>query len=193
MKNAVIIQGAGETPDSFWLPYVKNELEKRGYSVWLPQLPQNDHEKNEDNMPVEVVVPFLLKNWTYDAETVIVTHSAGGPIALALLEVLEKPIKQAILVAAYITPLPPPAAIKALQDSYDYRAIYKNCGEFIFINSDNDPYNCSDEQGRAMMDRLGGTLIVKHGEGHMGSGTYKQPYKEFPLLLKLIDGENWGK
>jgi hypothetical protein len=32
-----------------------------------------------------------------------------------------------------------------------------------------------------MFDHLGGTQIIKHGEGHMGSDTFKQPYKEFPL------------
>jgi hypothetical protein len=37
-----------------------------------------------------------------------------------------------------------------------------------------------------MFDHLGGTLIVRHGEGHMGSDSFNQPYKEFPLLEKLI-------
>jgi hypothetical protein len=36
-----------------------------------------------------------------------------------------------------------------------------------------------------MFDNLGGMQIVLH-EGHMGSTYYNQPYKEFPLLLKLI-------
>jgi hypothetical protein len=39
-----------------------------------------------------------------------------------------------------------------------------------------------------MLDKIGkGKLIVMKGEGHMGSDTFKQPYKEFPFLLKLID------
>lgn len=37
-----------------------------------------------------------------------------------------------------------------------------------------------------MLDHLGGMQIIKHGEGHMGSDKFKQPYKEFPLLIKLI-------
>jgi hypothetical protein len=59
--------------------------------------------------------------------------------------------------------------------------------DIIFINSDNDPWECTDIQGRIMFDHLGGTQIVLHGEGHMGSGTFKQPYKDFPLVAKLID------
>ncbi len=38
-----------------------------------------------------------------------------------------------------------------------------------------------------MFDHLGGTQIIKHGEGHMGSDTFTQPYREFPLLVQLID------
>ncbi|AAO90745.1 hypothetical protein [Coxiella burnetii] len=30
-------------------------------------------------------------------------------------------------------------------------------------------------------------MIIRHGEGHMGSNVYKQPYEEFPFLLKIIE------
>jgi predicted alpha/beta hydrolase family esterase len=74
-----------------------------------------------------------------------------------------------------------------LQDDYDWKKIKKNVKEIIFINSDNDPWGCNDIEGRYMFDHLGGTQIILHGEGHMGSDTFKQPYKEFPLLVKLIE------
>jgi hypothetical protein len=45
MKNAILLHGAGDSPNSFWLPYVKRELEKVGYQVWSPQLP--DKVSNE--------------------------------------------------------------------------------------------------------------------------------------------------
>lgn len=43
MKNAIILMGAGENQESFWLPWLKRELEKKDYKVWLPQLPDNDN------------------------------------------------------------------------------------------------------------------------------------------------------
>jgi predicted alpha/beta hydrolase family esterase len=63
--------------------------------------------------------------------------------------------------------------------------IRSHAEQFVFINSDNDPWGCDDKQGKIMREKLGGELIVLH-EGHMGSTTYNQPYKEFPLLLDLI-------
>jgi len=36
-----------------------------------------------------------------------------------------------------------------------------------------------------MAGKVGGKLIVMH-DGHMGSSYFNQPYKEFPLIMRLI-------
>lgn len=61
-----------------------------------------------------------------------------------------------------------------------------------YVKSDNDPWSCDDKQGKRMFDKLGGTLIVRHDEGHMGSDSFNQPYKEFPLIIKLVENKLWG-
>lgn len=94
----------------------------------------------------------------------------------------------AILVSGYARPKGEKKdAEKILQPSYNWKKIQSHVKDIIFINSDNDPWGCNDVEGMYMFDHLGGTLIIKHGEGHMGSDVFKQPYKEFPLLVKLID------
>ena len=52
------------------------------------------------------------------------------------------------------------------------------------MNSAVDPYGCDAGQGRAMFDRVGGTLIVRI-DGHFGD--YNQEYPTFELLDRLID------
>lgn len=181
MKNAIILQGAGETTESFWLPWLKSELEKRDYEVLLPQLPDNNDPQLKKNLP------FVLENGKFTKETIVISHSAGCPLTLSVLGNLNVQIKQAILVAGYCSPLPgKDAANKILQESYDWDKIKKNVKDIIFINSVNDPWGCDDKQGRKMFDNLGGTLIINN-EGHMGSDSFNQPYKEFPFLLKLIN------
>jgi predicted alpha/beta hydrolase family esterase len=124
----------------------------------------------------------------YDKDTVLIGHSAGAPLILSVLENITTPVRLAILVAGYARPKGEKMEEeKILQDSYNWSKIMKNCREFVFINSDNDPWGCNDVEGRHMFDHLGGTQIIKHGEGHMGSDTFKQPYKEFPLLVKLVE------
>lgn len=185
IKNAIILQGAGETQESFWLPYVKKELEKRHYKVWFPQLP------GIDNPQLKEILPFVLKNGKFTKETVIIAHSAGCPLTLNVLENIDVRIKQAILVAGYSSPLPE-GANDILWEKYDWEKIKSNVENIIFINSDNDPWGCDDKQGKRMFDKLGGTLIIKHGEGHMGSDSFNQPYKEFPLIIALVEDKLWG-
>lgn len=191
MKNAILLQGAGETQESFWLPYLKIELEKRGYEVWLPQLPGIDNPKLKE------ILPFVLKNGNFDKDTVIVAHSAGVPITFSVLENTKTKIKKAVLVAGLTEPSTSDPDINKwqenfLQKAYDWQKIKSNCQEFVFVASVNDPWGCNDKQARKMFNELGGTLIINDDQGHMGSDKFKQPYKKFPLLVKLVDEKLWG-
>lgn len=104
------------------------------------------------------------------------------------MENIDVKIHKAILVAGYARPngkekLPE----KILQDSYDWEQIKNNAKDIVFINSDNDPWGCDHQEGQYMFERLGGTLIIRHGEGHMGSDSFNQPYKYFTLLEKILE------
>ncbi len=166
MKNVVILHGTGETDQSFWFPYIKTGLVKRGYQVSIPLLPDADQPALQKWLPVAL-------NETYTEETILLGHSAGCPLQLSVLENINVQIKQAILVSGYARPIgkkPKPEPI--LQEKYNWDKIKNNVKEIIFINSDNDPWGCTDVEGRYMLDNIGGTLIIPKGEGHMGSDTF---------------------
>lgn len=179
MKNAIILHGTGTKKDEFWFPYLKNELKKLGYDVWLPQLPNDEHPNLNEWLP------FILSNGTFNEETVLIGHSAGSQVILSVLEHMDVTIRRAILVAGYAKLLRQDATGENSEEPH-WTAIKSHAKEFIFINSDNDPWSCDDTQGKIMVDNLGGRLIVRH-DGHMGSTTYNQPYTEFPLLVELIN------
>jgi|WetSurMetagenome_2_1015567.scaffolds.fasta_scaffold677253_1 uncharacterized protein len=180
MKNAIIFHGSGSTPNDVWYPWLKKKLEEEGYKVSVPVLTA------DDPAPLDIWLPLALKE-NYDEQTVIVGHSSGAPLILSILENLNVKIKQVILVAGFVTPLPVDKGHNPiLQNSYNWEKIKNNVNDIIFINSDNDPWGCDDKQGGLMHEKLGGTLII-NSEGHMGSETFNQPYKEFPFLLTLID------
>lgn len=155
----------------------KKPRERESYKVWVPHLP------NAETPDLKKQVPFVLKNWKINKETVLIGHSAGSPLILAILEEIKIKIKKAVFVAGYVDPEKRPRLI--LKPKYDWGKIKNNCQEFVFINSTNDPWGCNDVQGRKMFDKLGGLQIINN-DGHMGSNSFKQPYKQFPLLLKLI-------
>jgi len=180
MKNAIILHGTGDSPDDFWFPYLRKELERKGYSVWLPQLP------NAQKPNVKDWLAFILENEKINNKTVLIGHSAGAQIILSLLAKSDTKVKQAILVSGYAKPLPKDINSEMNKDEYDWEAIRGKAGQFIFINSDNDPWGYDDKQGKIMVEHLGGKLIVRH-EGHMGSTKFNQPYKKFPLIVELIE------
>ncbi|HZE87473.1 MAG TPA: alpha/beta hydrolase [Methylomirabilota bacterium] len=182
MKNVVILHGTGETPEYMWLPWLKKELEKKGYSVSIPQLPDTDHPTLTNWLPAA-----LKEN--YNEETILIGHSAGGPLQLSVLENINVKIKQAILVAGYARRKgEEKVADPIVQKIYDWKKIADHVDDIIFVNSDNDPWGCNDIEGRYMLDTISkGKLIVMKGEGHMGSEKFNQHYNKFPFLLKLVD------
>ncbi|MBI4080447.1 MAG: alpha/beta hydrolase [Candidatus Levybacteria bacterium] len=182
MKNAIILHGTGCNPNSFWQPSIKKFLESKGYSVWVPQLP------DADKPDLKKWLPFVLKDGVFSNETILIGHSAGGPLVLSVLQNINVTVHKAILVAGYARPKSEKKESEPiLQNDYDWPKIKGNVRDIIFINSDNDPWGCDHKEALYMFEHLGGTLIIREGEGHMGSDSFKQPYTRFPLLEKLLD------
>ncbi|MBN1619067.1 alpha/beta hydrolase [Candidatus Dojkabacteria bacterium] len=126
MKNAIILHGTGDSPKSFWFPWLKNELENDGYQVWTPQLP------DADNPQIKKWLPFILENAKIDKDTVIVGHSAGATVILALLEAIDIQIKQAISVAGYCYNDEDPND-PIIKKEYNWDKISKNTQELFLL------------------------------------------------------------
>ncbi len=173
-RRAIIFHGTGGNPDVAWYPWLAGRLTARGYEVEVPHYPGVNVE------PIAEFLPQVLAAHKFDEETVLVGHSGGAALLLALLEHVT--VDQAILVAGYCT-RPNDSEEPVLLSRYDWDAIRAHVRDPYFINSRNDPYGCDDTQGRAMFDRVGGTQIVRD-DGHFGD--YNQVYDEFPLLDRLI-------
>ncbi|MFF5292167.1 alpha/beta hydrolase [Paractinoplanes globisporus] len=173
-RRAIIFHGTGANPSVAWYPWLAKRLAERGFEVEVPHYPGLNVE------PIAEFLPGVLAAHTFDEHTVLVGHSGGAALLLALLE--HVPAEQAFLVAGYCT-RPNDSEEPVLQESYDWDAIRSHAREFYFINSLRDPYGCDAGQGRTMFERLGGTQIVRN-DGHFGD--YGQDYDEFPLLDRLI-------
>ncbi|UJP09529.1 alpha/beta hydrolase [Microbacterium sp. KUDC0406] len=175
-RSAIIFHGTGGRPDVAWYPWLDGRLTDRGYRVERPSYPRINVD------PIAEFLPTVLAAHDFDAETVLIGHSGGAALLLALTEHLETPVAQTILVAGYATKVNE-SEEPVLQDSYDWERIRANAGDLYFINSVVDPYGCDANQGRLMFDRLGGTQIVRD-DGHFGD--WNQQYDTFELVDRLI-------
>lgn len=185
MKTAILLHGTGgNDKDYFWFADTKKHLETYGYRVWWPQLPHADEPVFEETLKfVQDNIP------TYGKQTIVIGHSSACPLILSWLQSVKQPIKQAVLVAGYYQPLPDGATSLLQTKSFDWQAIKSACNEIIMINSDNDPWGCDDKQARPTAQKLDARFVFAKGQGHMGSGTYNQPYREFSLLKELLATE----
>jgi predicted alpha/beta hydrolase family esterase len=176
--NVIIFHGTDEKPENYWYSWLKKELITRGLSVEVPYYPELNKSSLSD------FLPKVLNSHKFNNQTILIGHSAGAPLILSILQNVDTEINKAILVAGFSEPY---SELKdpILQDKYEWDKIKGHAKEFIFINSDDDPWGCDDKQGRKMFNKLGGTQIIRH-DGHFGSGVNNQEYAKFPLLKNLV-------
>lgn len=182
MKNALILHGTANNLQGNWFPWLKTELEKRGWKVWAPDLPQADRPNTKRYNQ------FILNNkdWQFDQETVIIAHSSGGAAALGLLQHLPKRVRidTCVLVGAFGKNLGWKEVEGLFVEPVDFSEIKQRARRFILIYSDNDPY-VPLEHGRWLVQQLNAKLIIKPGQGHFNLETGPE-YKQFPLILELL-------
>ena len=76
----VILHGRNGTSKNYFYPWLKQELEKTGAEVFLPDLP-NTQEPNDEEQ-----ADYVINNIPLDRNTTIITHSFGGIVAMRILE-----------------------------------------------------------------------------------------------------------
>lgn len=93
-KRVLIIHGYGVNSEGCFYPWLKSELEKMGYVVDLPSLPDSDPN-------IDVQIDYIMENYP-DKMDIIIGHSLGSVAALKLIEKLDYKIDDLILVSGFI-------------------------------------------------------------------------------------------
>lgn len=176
--NAIIIHGTYGNPKGNWFPWLKLELEKRNFKVYIPEFPTPENQNLENWFKV-----FDKYEKYLDENSIIIGHSLGVAFILNVLEKLNHQINAAFLVAGFIGLLNNPD-FDVLNKTFtvkefDWKKIRKNCKQFFVYNSDDDPY-VPLEKGKEITENLGTELIIVKGAKHFGK-------TKFPLLLKDIE------
>lgn len=179
-KRVFVIHGWGGNPDGGWKPWLRSELEKKGFAVTMPQMPSPDFPKMEDW--VGTLAKLIGKP---DENTYLVGHSLGVVTVLRYLESLKG--KERIGGAVLVAGLAMNTHISELQsffpkESYDWAAIRQHCSKFITINSDND-YYIPLEHGEEFKGKLGAEMIVMEEHGHFSSA---DGFTELPVVLQSV-------
>ena len=178
-KRVFIVHRWSGSPSVDWYPWLKGQLERKGFNVSVLEMPNTD-------------VPEV-KSWTEmlrkavgkpDTDTFLVGHSVGCITILRYLESLptEAKVGGTVMVAGFTDDM----GFKELSNYFtkpiDWNAIKSHCKRFVAIHSDNDPY-VKLKYGDVFKNELGAELIIEHNKGHFGE---EQPMLELSSALAAV-------
>lgn len=188
MKRIIIVHGWDGTPDEGWFPWLKNELEAKGFEVIIPQLPDTGSPR------IQKWVPALAAAvGTPNEETYFVGHSMGCQTIARYLEGLpeDQNVGGAVFVAGFFKRL------MGLEDDSDVREtdqhwlgspldlakVRVHLPKSAAIFSDDDPWVPLENQDD-FRNQLGSEIIIEHNKGHFSGG--RDGAMELPIVLEKV-------
>jgi predicted alpha/beta hydrolase family esterase len=177
MKRVFIVHGWSFNPKSYWIPWLKKELESKGFSVTVPEMP------NTDEPEIDAWVNQLSKIvGKPDKDTYFIGHSIGCQTIMRYLEKTNSPVGGAVFVGGWFT-------LNGLEDEeveeiakpwletpIDYEKVRKNC-KITAIFSDNDPFVEINNAELFKKNVDANTILVKK-QGHF------ETQKQIPIILE---------
>ena len=144
-RNYVILHGFTATPKEDFHPWLKEQLESKGCFVQVPEMP------NTNNPTEQEQVDFVLKNCTFDENTVLLGHSLGSVVAMKVVEKLKTKIAHLLIVGGFIDPhfIDKERNFKnRFIWKFDFKKIKNQVGEITLLHDINDSIVSIDQVTR---------------------------------------------
>ncbi len=169
-KRIFIIHGWDGCPEEGWFPWLKKELEIRGFDVFIPQLPKPDEPRINNWVPkIKEVVAIP------DEKTYFVGHSMGCQAIARYLEILPENIKVggAVFIAGFfkrLANLEDDDVVRSVVEEWlktpiNLQKVKTHLKKSVAIFSDDDPYVPMDNK-EEFADVLGAKIVIEHNMGH---------------------------
>ena len=183
-KRVIIVHGWDYYPEDGWYPWLKKELEARGFKVIVPRLPEPEAPRIQNWVPVLAKAVGEINEQTY-----FVGHSLGCQTIARYLESLPegKMAGGVVFVAGFFKRLTNSGDDEEAQEIARHwletpinlgrvRMHFKNS---IALFSDNDQSVSSDNQ-EDFKNLLGSKIVLEHQKGHFDDCF------DLPVALKAV-------
>ncbi len=186
MKRVFIVHGWDGNPKGDWLPWLKKELEEKGFKVKVPTMPNASKPKIEEWIShLKKVVGKL------DQETYFVGHSIGCQTILRYLEKenFNGKVPSTVFVAGWFklsnleNEEVQEIANSWLETPIDFNKIKHKINKITVFLSSNDPYGKLEYNAAAFREKLGATVIIEKERGHF---TGEDGITEIPEVFNLL-------
>lgn len=187
-KRVFIVHGWDGNPEEGWFPWLKKELERKGFQVQVPAMPKPTEPR------IEAWVSYLAKTvGEVDENTFFVGHSIGCQTILRYLESLPagKKVGGAVFVAGWFTLMnlktgeEQEIARPWLETPIDLEKIKQHAKKFFALFSDDD--EVVPQNNRELLEQgLGAKTAIEHGKGHFsGSDGVKELTSALNAVLEI--------
>lgn len=182
-KRAIIVHCWSGYPDYCWYPSVKDSLERVGFSVTVPVMPDTDAPRLSEWLPKlkEVV-------GAPDEKTYLIGHSAGCITIMRYLESLPENYKLAgvVFVAGFTHDLGFEELKNFFKTPIDFDKIKSRAKHFVAIASNDDPFVPVD-QAEVLKEKLGAEVIMIDNAKHFsGAADGEDSCTELPFVTESI-------
>ena len=187
-KRAAIFHGTSSSPKSNWIPWLKDQLEKAGYDVFVPQLPDCDRP---DRSKYEAFLQH--SGWDF-SDSVMIGHSSGSTTMLNLLQSDWCPkIEAAIFVGLFVNndkldeEYPEWYQVGQFDalfpEAFDWNRVRLRARYRAIIHGDNDPYCAYGDAVEAARLMEAELITVQDGK-HLSEGS--GGVSELPWAMEFL-------
>lgn len=183
--HAILVHGWKGWPDNAWFPWLRKELEARGFTTESLKLPN-------PLLPDRDAWVSIVRESIKDPDTVLIGHSLGcAAVLLALQEYEGPPVEHVVLVSGMGRAYASGPIVDTMkkwtgwfQTSVDFTNVKPKAKRWTVIHSKDD-YIVPFEEGKWLADQLGVPVIETQAKGHL---IHEERCFELPEVLKAIAG-----
>ena len=182
-NNYLLVHGSFGSPFSNWIPYLRNEIEKKDLNVYTPDFPTGVGFQNYDAW-AKILKVYVDSN-IINENTVIFAHSIAPVFVCKFLALNKIKVKRLVLVCGFNNYF-------GINDEYDtvngsmyfenLADVNQYADDIICFYSDNDPY-VKLEAEKEFADSVSTEQILLPNAGHINSESGFNTFEEIVPYL----------
>jgi predicted alpha/beta hydrolase family esterase len=180
--KVMIIHGSFGNPNEKWFPWLREQLEARDTTVFVPQFPSPPQQDLASWREAFAAYTELM-----DEDIIFVGHSLGPAFILSLLERAQRPIHACVFASGFVELLGNEKfdAVNRtfVEKTFDWKKIKENCGKFIILHGEDDPY-VPLTAAQYLAKNVDTEVIVIPNGGHLNASA---GFSAFPQLMKEME------
>lgn len=159
-KRILIIHGWEASSKEHWFLEEKERLEKLGYEVAVPDMPNTLHPQKQEWVK-------FIEDFNPDENSILIGHSLGGVAILRYLEIADKKVGKCIFIATPIKKLGAgyEGIENFLEGDFNWQKIKESAERAVIFNQTEDPA-VPLQHGRNLSQFIGAELVEVDGNDH---------------------------